>query len=130
MSANPYYNEFPQHPLHNVPQVVLDEVRAYMRDCIRIKDLHTDFPDEIADALVAVAGRHVPAWEVGEETQLAEIRAHMMLLIKEAAVLQGSSDFANGYLTGLKVAAQVCGIPITSIMFATNPITLPEKNPS
>lgn len=46
------YSDYPEHPLHSVPQEILDAAREVMRDVAIWKDVAYDMADPIADSVV------------------------------------------------------------------------------
>ena len=52
------YADFPDHPLRDVPQSVLDVARKPVRDAAEYKDVDPEMADSIADAVVAQLAQH------------------------------------------------------------------------
>lgn len=46
------YRDFPDHPLHDVPKVVLDAAREVMREAADWKDVDAEMADALADSVV------------------------------------------------------------------------------
>lgn len=52
-AGNDRYDEFPDHPLHGVPQAVLDAARAQVASAVAYNDVDAQIADPLADAVVA-----------------------------------------------------------------------------
>lgn len=52
-SPDPSYAEYPHHDLREVPLVVLEKARAYMRLAATYNDVDEDLAESIADAVIA-----------------------------------------------------------------------------
>lgn len=53
------YAGFPNHPLRDVPQAILDAARAVMDEVVESKDVSADMARPIADAVVMALGIEV-----------------------------------------------------------------------
>ena len=52
MTRNQMYREHPTHPLHNVPQEILDAARFVMSEAVECRDITAAHANPLADATV------------------------------------------------------------------------------
>jgi hypothetical protein len=61
-SPDPEYAKYPDHDLHDVPLVVLEAARAYMRLAATYNDVDKDLAEPIADSVIAKAMPLIREW--------------------------------------------------------------------
>jgi hypothetical protein len=65
-SPDPDYAQYPDHDLRDVPLVILEAGRAYMRLAATYKDVDEEFAEPIADAVIATVLPLIRNWLSGE----------------------------------------------------------------
>lgn len=60
--ANDLYRDYADHPLHDVPQDVLDAARACLQEAVVWRDLDPDDVQPLADAVVMACLPPMRAW--------------------------------------------------------------------
>jgi len=60
--ANELYRDHPDHPLHDVPQDVLDAARACLQEAAQWGGVHPDDVQPLADAVVMACLPPMRAW--------------------------------------------------------------------
>ncbi|WP_157748178.1 hypothetical protein [Micromonospora echinaurantiaca] len=61
-APDPEYAKHPDHDLHDVPLVVLEAARTYMRQVASLGDVAEDDVKPLADAVIAAATPVVRQW--------------------------------------------------------------------
>jgi hypothetical protein len=68
-APDPAYAKYPDHDLHDVPLVVLEAARAYMRQAASWKDVDEEDAEPLADAVIAAALPVVREWLRSQNAQ-------------------------------------------------------------
>ncbi|MET8837999.1 hypothetical protein ABZV78_29375 [Micromonospora sp. NPDC004540] len=61
-APDPEYAKYPDHDLHDVPLIVLEAARTYMRQVGSLGDVAEDDAGPLADAVIAAAMPVVRQW--------------------------------------------------------------------
>jgi hypothetical protein len=81
------YTDYPDHPLRDVPQAVLDVARKSVGELVPYKEIDAEMVDPIADAVVAQLAEHGYLKLPVSTTQRLAAYAAMLVLVVLGAIL-------------------------------------------